>query len=499
MKILYNPYSDVDWQSSPRVKAVSHEHAYSDRSIARMYDRGIRFFCHVHYQPAAIRVPLSDIDSSFEDWNYFDASYVMGKNYATTSEARKDVPDILSNVICNFKQEGLIVAYKDSNAVQKWTILKRDVADGETWTECCDDSSAWDETDDEEVMTSRLSRHIRTLKYSIPTFQSQASADYYEGSIPAIAFAGDGLLHYTDDIPQIPNAEHVLFRPIRHFNVLGTLNGEAGWSVGATNGFRYTHPLYGDKTDGADYIGDVFPTSSSFYDGKLFGTQNHDNSVSQFEKLQDMYPWFKGFEIYNNDSTRYPTEANPRESFEGFIDSFHKILNDGYTAYCLAVCDWQDDYRGASDVDGGTNVLYLPNNYDSLSVADKSKAGMDSYINGKFVASRFGSRYVTDFSVDAETKIATFKVSETATRISILFNGVAESLENSSEISVKIPDGTTNITGEAWFGDNGEIWKSEDKLADSTDFIFTQAIIVDTMKKKTFMDEKMMMFALDAG
>ena len=485
IRILYNPYSGVDWNTTPRVKAVSHEHVYAARMVARMYDRGIRFFAHVHYQPAVPRVPLSDIDGTFEDWNYYDVTYVSGNNFDNVVDARKNTPDTLNNgqMVCNFKQSGLIVAYQDSNGVQHWTKLIRNLSTDETWNECCEDETAWTDIATNEDMKANLTKHQRTLAYSIPTFQSAADVSVYNGGIPSIAFEGDGEEHNTDDFPQIPNAEHTLFRPLGHFNVLGSRASEPAWSLGAPNSFRYSNPLYGIND-----IATVFPNSSSFYDNKLFGSQNHDASVAQYKQLQDKYPWFKGLEIYNNGMQRSDNAS--------YLTSFHQLLNDGRTVFALAVCDWQGDYNGTSDVDGGTNVLYLPSDYASMSVANKSKAGMDAYMNGCFVASRFGSRHILDFSVNTASRTATFKVSDTAKELSLVFNGVKHTINNASEVTASIPRSTTNITAEAWFaGENSQIWKSETKLADSADFIFTQAIILES--EKTGMSDALVMYALD--
>lgn len=486
--IIRNPYSGVDWESTPRIKAVSHEHISNATQLAKMYDRGIRFFASVSYSPATPEYPYSGFSETYEDWDYFDIDPYRQSIFYTYTDvisARKRIPTVMSDVTTNFRHKDVILAYTDTdNITKKWTKLIRNLQEGETWDEICEDESAWIELSEEEVGDS-LTKHSKTYNGSYPTFTSKSSVDEWTG-MSAVAFAGDGLTHNSDDFPRVPNAEHPCFGGMggNHFNVLGTLTNEAGWSVGSSN-MRAHYPLY-DISE----INTVFPLSSSFYDNKLFGTLNHCTSGNLFKTLQNIASWFKGYEIFNNGVSRINNET--------YRNSFHTLLNEGVTVFCVAVTDWQNDYRQIGDVDGGTNVLYMPSDYESLSVSDKSKAGMDSYCTGKFVASRFGSRHIVDFSVDEDNGTAHFKVSDIAKDISLVFNGNYVTLHDVTEVETKIPKGTTNITGEAWFADsNQQIYKSDTKLADDADFIFTQAIIVETPKKDSFMNEEMMMFTLD--
>lgn len=488
IEIIRNPYAGIDFTNAQTVKAVSHEHVYSSSMVARMYDRGIRFFCHVHYQPAVPRVPLSNISGTFEDWCYYDASGYYTTGDKTTKptfdavSARKAVPLSVENTTTNFRNTGLTVAYLDSNRDNKWTQLVGNPDDYSTWDVCCEDESAWVERTWDDV-DENLVKNTKTTAYSIPTFTSKSSVSEYQ-KMSAISFAGDGLVHNTDDFPQIPNAEHTTFEGLGHFNVIGSRTPEAAWSFGATIDWRMAH-----RWLTIDDIATLFTPESSFYDGKLFGTQNHNESLNQFRTLQDRYSFFKGFEVYNNGLSRAKNTS--------FMESFHTLLNEGREIYCLAVTDWQLECI-CSDVDGGTNVLYVPSNYDSLSVADKSKAGMDCYIGGKFIASRFGSKKVVDFSIDTDNDTAHFKVNGIAKTISLVFNGQRVSMSNTDEITCDIPKWAKNITAEAYFADgNGDVWKSDTKLADDSDFIFTQAIVFKVSKKDKAMDEKIIMFALE--
>lgn len=490
IEIISNPYNGIDWANTPRVKSVSHEHAFTASMVARMYDRGIRLFGHLHYIPAVPRYPLSNYVGNYEDWCFYDVSYSTNLTYNSAASARKVTPVTSSNsggiVTNNYRQRGLIVAYKDENNVQHYTQLIRDLNEGETWNQCCEDETAWETRTDEEDVNAHLITHTRSFSGSVPTFDSKNSVAEYTG-MSSISFSGDGQTHNTDDFPQIPNAEHPLFDGIdgSHFNVMGSVASESGWSTGASNAWRSGHKLYD-----IDDIATIFPSSSSFYDGKLFGTVNHCTLLDIFRRLQDKYSWFKGYEIFNNGMSR--------SNMETFLSNYHTYLNEARAVYCLAATDWQGDFRGLSDVDGGTNVLYVPSNYDSLSVANKAKAGMDCYLGGRFVASRFGSKHITAFNVDIETGMATFQVSDSAAVLSLVFNGERVSLNNTNAISVRIPKGTRNITGEAYFADgNNQVWKSETKLADNADFLFTQAIIINYPKAKNWLGIELLDFVLN--
>ena len=500
MKVIYNPYGNIDWGTCVRVKAVSHEHVYDQSTVRRMYDRGIRYFGHVHYLPAVPRYPLSDFRGIYEDWCYFDASnfYKNGDRQThpsfTAVEARKRVPSdpidsatfaslYGSYLIGNFRSQGLTVAYLDTNKDNRWTQLIADPSDYNSWEECCEDENAWVDRTWEDV-DENLVKNTKTLYGEIPTFTSAASASEYNGKIVDIAFSGDGLEHNTNDIPQLPNAEHPVFSGLGHFNILGTENSDAGWSFGAPNDWRAedVHRLHNIND-----IGTMFPTSSSFYDGKLFGTVNHAPHNAGFKSLQSKYPYFKGYEVYNN--------GMQRSDWETYLRVFHNTLNLGLTIYALSVVDWQGDYGGGSDVDRGTNVLYMTPDYASKTVSQKSEMGMDAYVNGSFVASGYGIHYIKDFSINPNSRKVHFKVDSPATTISIIFNGVYNTFENVSEVELKIPYGTTNVSAEAWFGESGVgIWKSDTKMADKTDFLITQAIIIENIQEN---NSVLKMFALD--
>lgn len=68
VRIIINPYSNIDFSSASRVKAISHEHIYTAQQLKKAYDRGIRYFACVNYLPACPSYPLSHWSIEYEDY-----------------------------------------------------------------------------------------------------------------------------------------------------------------------------------------------------------------------------------------------------------------------------------------------------------------------------------------------------------------------------------------------------------------------------------------------
>lgn len=67
-RVVYNPYGEIDFSSASRVKAISHEHIYTEKQLKIAYDRGIRYFACVTYFPACPSYPLSGWSFDYEDY-----------------------------------------------------------------------------------------------------------------------------------------------------------------------------------------------------------------------------------------------------------------------------------------------------------------------------------------------------------------------------------------------------------------------------------------------
>lgn len=363
-----NPYDGINFASTPKVKAISHEHISSTEQLKSAYDRGIRWFAPVWYQPAVPRYPMTG-------WSYEYLDYTNTNMDDFTTEM---VSRYGSGSLSNFED-------KDGNTVN------------------------------------------------------------------------------VADLPNVPNAEHPKFAwdkhaatpsIIQHFNVLGSLWPEVGHDVGAERMAKIqAHPLW-DLND----INEKF-TSDLLYAGKVFGTINHNKSKDTAIRFLETCPSiFKAIEINNNGSRLADNQA--------YRDLFDTLLTMGYRIWGTSVQDWQGDYRHSEvQYDRGCNVLLIPE-YNSMTVSQKSEAGLDAYISGCYYSSAFGNSAITELSIIGDSVKVSFDHS--ATRLYAITNkGKYQS--SGSSIVYKIPKGATYIRFEAYFdGDQNAL-----------DFIFTNPIFIE--------------------
>ncbi len=75
---IINPYANIDFEKAARIKAISHEHIFTEKQLKTAYDRGIRFFACVNYSPACPSYPLSNWSITYQD-------YVSPKDLTLTS------------------------------------------------------------------------------------------------------------------------------------------------------------------------------------------------------------------------------------------------------------------------------------------------------------------------------------------------------------------------------------------------------------------------------
>lgn len=361
MKIL-NPYNDIDFGSITRVKAISHEHIGSENpnltkeSLRSAYDRGIRYFACVWYQPAALTYPLSAWNHDYQDYTSKDDLTLKTWNY-----------------------DGSVVSFEDGN---NNTIL-------------------------------------------------------------------------TDDLPQIPNAEHPCFSNINsnHFNVLGTSFSEAGWgkiNMENLTSWRMAHPLYD-----VSQINSLF-ANTGVLNNKIFGTINHCGSFADAKKfLNNGRNVFKAMELFNQDAT----EQNNRK----YKLAYDELLSTGERLWVAAVVDWQGSRNANPNCpyDRGCNVLLMDSSYNALPancfdptnnyVYSKAEAGLDAYIDGKYYASGLGNHYITGIEINNDKVTVSFD--STASTIKAITNVDVKEVTNSSSISYTIPRGAIYLRFEAEFND----------------------------------------------
>lgn len=366
MRII-NPYNGIDFSGVAKIPAISHEHINNAERLKACYDRGIRFFACVWYQPACPMYPMSG---------------------------------------CN---------------IPYLTYANADEGDYTTTTA------------------------------------------YYTRAVESFVDK-DGNTIYTDDLAQIPNAEHPKFAvdksaasPVimQHFNVLGNLWGEAGHGIGTDIIAKIqAHPLW-DLND----INTKF-TSDLLYPNKVFGTINHNKNYATAKRFLDNCPnIFKATELFNNG---FNTTDN-----QDFRDLYDTLLTEGYRIWGTSVTDWQGDYRQSEyECDRGCNVLLMPN-WDTQTVAQRSEAGLDAYIAGRYYMSALANHSITGFAVMND--IVSLNLSDAATSIVAISNmGKVVIATNSSSATYTIPQGATYLRFEVFFN-NDEIH----------DFIYTNPIWIE--------------------
>lgn len=304
----------------------------------------------------------------------------------------------------------------------------------------------------------------------------------------------NGNVVFTDDIPQIPNNEHPTFTRkigetttfLNHFNVLGSMWGEAGW--GANNGTtadRAGHPIC-DLDDMANFAN----TTNQYWKGKLFVTINHCRIDSAAEVLLSsrLGNYAVGFEVFNQGFTR--------EYNASFRSCWDKLLSAGYRLNGVAVIDWQGyiekdklpseditNYIPEADYDRGCNVLLVDAEYDNLPANDfieidgkkypnfhsskrtKAEAGLDCYINGKYYASGLGNHQITELSTNGD--VITFRVDGSPSKITAITNK-GEVQGSGSAITYKVPKGVSYVRFEVFYNNDTK-----------KDFIFTNPIYVE--------------------
>ena len=371
---FYNPYEGIDFSEVTKVNAITHEHIFTKEKLKSAYDRGIRWFAAVNYQPAVPPYPFSKWSGEYLD--YLDDS---NDNYETGYTSKGAT--------------GSIVSFVDS--------------------------------------------------------------------------AGETII--TDSLPQIPNAEHPTFswnkrqdskEKLPHFNVLGSLWGEAGHGQGQSRMSKiWGHPLW-DIND----IDEMF-TSQLLFDGKVFGTINHCSNTSEIKRMLDFCPnIFKAVEVFNQ---YFSTSIN-----RSFRDAYDSILRQGYRVWLTSVVDWQGAIcrRGNEEkecsFDRGCNVLLI-NNYNNLTANEKSEAGLDAYIAGRYYASGLGRHQIQ--GITAQDGAVELTVDGTPSSISaITSNRVILGTGNS--IHVDINSGETFIRFEVFYYDEAK---------NDMDFIFTNPIFIE--------------------
>ena len=516
---IINPYDGIDFGSITRVNSITHEHIGSSERLQSAYDRGIRHFPSVWYQPSSPVYPYSNSNYTFKDFLYYDTTHpdsssgTIDVTYPTAKAARASV------AFNGVKKKGCIVAYSTDGSTVLYTKL---IAD--EWS-----------TEDEDwinITSEQLGNSLETFDNS---FQRTLTSFIDENNVE----------QSSDILPQIPNSEKVYLRTSsgtanQHINALGVTHAHAGVfeRKGLHRDFRLRHYIYA-----LDEMYDIYEESNYSLYGKNFYTINHCNSlIAALNTINDFGDYFNAFELFNQG---YSSGWNKE-----FRNTYDSLLKQGYKLNVASVVDWQGDnaswqYTSASDklywtnaynalsseekaryqaeydaienpssylygdsvvgywyytykreckCDRGCNVLLVDNSYNSLPANcfnpsqeyfySKAEAGLDAYRAGKYYASGRGVHYITSLTVDNNRITISFDASA---RIKIVTNKyVLET--NGSTASMDIQQGVTYVRFEAYF-ESGKPNDWDEMSAEEQepymkqgvmDFIYTNPIWVET-------------------
>ena len=296
----------------------------------------------------------------------------------------------------------------------------------------------------------------------------------YSGSIPSFVDK-DGNEIDTDDLVQLPNAEHICYSNTSgsHFNVLGSLFGECSyggrskgeWSdeaLGVKKTKWYSdHPKWDIKDINRQYL----DPSNQLFPGKVFGTINHNSSLSAVKKLLNECPdVFKAVEIVNQGSTELKWQA--------FRDVWDALLKDGRRIWGTSVIDWQVNGPGGKPRLGACNVLLIEN-YDDYSNLEKAELGLDAYIAGCYVPSGLADNDIVDFVVTNTS--AKLQVTGHPTQMIVVTNRGKTIYEDTSEMEYAYGWKDTYVRFEVWYRDEEGTLK---------DYLFTNPIFIEYAKDK---------------
>ena len=291
----------------------------------------------------------------------------------------------------------------------------------------------------------------------------------YSGSIPSFVDK-DGNEINTDDLVQLPNAEHICYSNTSgsHFNVLGSLFGECSYggrnkdewsdeSLGMKKTTWYaTHPKWDIKDINRQYL----DPSNQLFPGKVFGTINHNISLSAVKKLLNECPdVFKAIEIVNQGS-----RENRWKAFRGVWDD---LLKDGRHIWGTSVVDWQVKGPDGKPRLGACNVLLIED-YEGHSTLEKSEMGLDAYIAGCYIPAGLADNDVVDFVVTNTS--ARLTVTGIPTVINVVTNRRTTMFEGVNEVEYTYGWKDTFIRFEVWYRDEEGTLK---------DYLFTNPIFIE--------------------
>ena len=291
----------------------------------------------------------------------------------------------------------------------------------------------------------------------------------YTGSIPSFVDK-DGNEINTDDLVQLPNAEHAFYSNTGnlHFNVLGSLFGEctngnrtgSEWSESALgmkkNKWYSEHP----KWDISDINKQYMDGSEQLFKGKVFGTINHTSNHHYASRLLDECPdVFKAVEIVNQGFTE--------STWKKYREMWDDLLRENKKVWGVSAIDWQVDGPDDTPRLGACNVLLI-DNYEDHTNLEKAEMGLDAYIAGCFIPAGLADNDVVDFVVTNTS--AKLQVTGHPTNIIVVTNRRESVFEGTNEVEYTYGWKDTFVRFEVWY---------RDEEGTLQDYLFTNPIFIE--------------------
>lgn len=393
---ISNPYINI--RNKVRHITISHEHIPDQRRLEEAINRGVDILCASHYIPSVPYMPINNIASDYEDWEF--------------------VKDGDGNILYEVDGSGNIKTKTMWGQTYKIPQLNR-------VTKVYRDTSFHDFEKEDGTM-SDIANMVQ-----LPNSE-HAFFTLKDGSI-------DGSLHlnyigsFWGDAVNAPLGSD-----------LTQYNEENGYSL--TSGkFHQLFPLWSLSEEITNAKNDLM------FEGKCFGTINHPGftnlSFLRFEEVMKTGGGlFKAIEVYNQ------TDTDSQRKYNGpFYD---KVLMKGYRLWCLVVKDWgkgstrPDDYPN----NVGSNLLYLDSSYENKTVNEKAEMALDAYIAGSFAGIGLGTIYISDVVVSGNNVSIFFNV--TADKIIVDIDGNRREITSTNSVTVSLSPMNTFVRFEAYKDDD---------------------------------------------
>lgn len=428
---IINPYAGIDFSTAQRVRSITHEHIYNAAQWKSCYDRGIRHFPALHYQPAAPRFPASNFCYKVEGGVPVLAEYTDFVDVANGDFSTRQ-----------WTLQGGVSSFQDAGGITINTDDLPQVPNNEhpTFTQ-------------ELGVTTGFLNHFNVLGNLWP----ECGWGQQNGNVAQRA--GHPLSDLTD-FAEFWDAENQYFSDKVFFTINHCASKSAAMLLiqAVSNHCPIAFEIFND-----DYT-----------------DANNEKFVKLYDEL--ISSGHRMFVSAVIDWQGYVCMDMTAEETAYWQEQFNSLTPEQQAEYG----DYKEYYKAVGrtrDYDCGCNVLFVPAGYDSIPANDfltiggasypnkhsntytKAEAGLDSYIAGKYYASAFGNHAINDLSING--RLVNFAVDNTATSVSAITNKRRIQVVGNS-VSVSIKPGETYLRFEARFDNDAE-----------PDFIYTNPLWIE--------------------